>query len=532
MEEKDMNQASCPLFPYMGEPGEKKVLASKIAKIMLSFHLPGVKGPRRVSIPKHYFQRKDEDGNIEDFVLNPYETEESDIEEWFGGGEYYIQAFDLNNNYLVGRNLVFTSPTKIHTKNGRNNMNGRRSSVFSRDESDEEEDDREPSYEREESPMAEVLKMQKQMFEAAQKQTEDRVRSTEANAAVQANLATKFAESTVQQVLQSRGKDDGSSQAVIDTLRRQIDDLAKEHREEMRRRDRENEEDRTRFRGDLDRRDRENEALRKRSDEETRDLRTRNERETDDIRRRYEKDVDELKKRYEKENTFEIDRIESKYKTLEKEYNEYRDRTRKEIHELEKEALDLRKDLAEIPEEKEEKESKLPDGTPWWVGPGMQLMQQVLKPGGIAQQVAAQSPQLTQQQVMQTPPVAPPPAVVQQQAQMQAQQQAALQAQQQAQMEAQQQAAFQAQAQQQIQAQQLAAQRAALEAQRRAQAPIQAPPVSQAQVTSVEAPVPQAETPSPFRQMTAMTFGEVPQVLEEDEEEFEEDEDEGDQVEA
>jgi hypothetical protein len=103
----------CPLFPYRGYSGEKKIFAKDVAKIVLSRVEPCANGKvRRVSIPKEDLQRKTEDGGVIQLEINSYSTED-EIEDWFGAGEFYVHAIDGNNRFIAGRTLAFSPPAEV-----------------------------------------------------------------------------------------------------------------------------------------------------------------------------------------------------------------------------------------------------------------------------------------------------------------------------------------------------------------------------------------------------------------------------------
>lgn len=96
-----------PLFTEENEKGDV-IYADQIRFIKLSRYMLVGGKMKRVKVPKEEYRMAD--GTL--FSINPFETTEDDLEDQFGGGEYYIEAHGMDNAILpCAHNLTLPGPT-------------------------------------------------------------------------------------------------------------------------------------------------------------------------------------------------------------------------------------------------------------------------------------------------------------------------------------------------------------------------------------------------------------------------------------
>jgi len=431
------NRVYSPLFPKDDE--REGIYADLIARLSIYRQHPSSGNrSRRIKISNREFSRP----TGEEFAFNPFETTEDDIEAWFGGGEFYIQPFDKMNNILGGRVINLGGPTRGsgafspgQSPFEQNSMPEIDPMMFVRQQP---QSSGEPDSSG--SAVKVVLESQKEMLGMMKDTLEGRARSAEENSSKREDSMTTIVAALIGG-RQQQGNDP-AAMVAIETLRRDMEDTRRQHMEELRRKDRENEEERSRYRAEIDRYTRLYDDYRKTSDDEKRELRSRHDRETDDLRRRLatevddakkkaDRDVDDLKHRYEREATAEVDRVTRRLKDTEKELEETRAKMQQRVFELEKEAIEMTRELASIPEQPPAPKSGK-DDEPWWgpyVPDALKAAQQIANrlpgqppgqpgqpPGRAVVQSVPMPPQQQFQQfqppprVMDSPPPAPAPA--------------------------------------------------------------------------------------------------------------------------
>lgn len=200
------------LFPYPDENG-RYVYADEIAKVVIDRQFPGMGGKtRRVRMSKSEFKLSD--GSM--FEINPFTMDEEDLEEAFGGGEYFIQPSGFDGRRLInGRTIVL--PGKMRPGIRESYMGA----TFKSDD--------EPSGEAEKNNVAEnngMMAMLQQMVNDSNKRAE--ALATQVAAMQQEALRQQFA------AQQNRPAPDADAQAeVVRSLRSQIEQLMVQHRNEM-----------------------------------------------------------------------------------------------------------------------------------------------------------------------------------------------------------------------------------------------------------------------------------------------------------
>lgn len=316
---KESNRIYSPLFPFNGDADEREVFADEICRIEVSRLMPSAtRLARRVTISENEFT---DTATGEVLVINPETTKEADLQRFFGGGEYFLQAYSEKNQIIAGRTVFLGGPPKSEYLKKRKAMFGV-----------------EPEEEASPDPVSALVKMnnelQKTNVEAAKSSLEAQLRYAE-------NTMQMFADRTTNT---ARGSD-----GMADLLRTQLEQMSRDNREELKRREKEIDDLRDRQREDLKRRDLEYADLRRKFEEDISEYKKRAERELDDMRKRCDRDV-----------AYEVDRSERRIKDLDRELYE----KNKRLAELEKETIGLTRDLAAIPEAPSDPSTN-PNDPPW-----------------------------------------------------------------------------------------------------------------------------------------------------------------------
>lgn len=353
-----------PLFPEPSENG-KSIYAEDIARVSICRQFPGMGGrSRRIKMARSEFQLS----NGGTFVINPFATNEDDLEEMFGGGEYYLQPFGHDGARLpCGRTIVLPGAMKAGIEKIYLHQ-----TMFGGMKPDEDGEG--------EKNVAEnsVMTMFQQMLAESNKR------------------ADALADQLRAQAVQIHAKPDDSQTEVIRSLRLQIDQLMANHRIELdaksktveeeraslrkaaetaqeeynaKRRFIENELQQTRATKDAEiqqlRSAREMEVARDRSAHEDEIRRIRDEHRnaiseerklTDNERQRVSEErkrADELVMEERKKRNSEVEevqrRMQNRVNDLEREVSDMRVKSTKQLTEVMKENLDLRRDLADTP---------------------------------------------------------------------------------------------------------------------------------------------------------------------------------------
>lgn len=361
------------LFPHPDDKGNY-LLAEDVARIEIYRQFPSIGGRvRRIRVSRTEFRTPDGE-----FVINPYETDEDDLEEVFGGGEYYIEPKGHDGKLLGwGRTILVPGKMKAGV---RESYEALKAGGVTQEEGEEMVNGN-----------GGMNPLVQKMFDMLEK------RADEAKTAV---------------------RSDSGSAAVISTLQSELDDLRKSHRtqlesliaghrEEIARRAKEIDEERAsmrrtieaaqedyaskrrgveaELRAEREAREVERKDLRRKSEEEIEKIRSDARRELDaernrtieernralDERKRAEREIEAESKRRADDIADTKRRYESQIRELEEKISRMRRESDKEVALLTKENLDLRRDLADTPTHDEPPPPPSPGGagdpnTPLW----------------------------------------------------------------------------------------------------------------------------------------------------------------------
>lgn len=408
-----------PLFP--AEEGKKQVFADeiRILKIYRQILVPGGK-TRRVLIPSTEYALP----SGEEFKYNPFETTENDIAKFFGGGEFFLEPIGDNFKLLPGRGLNIDAPrrgaaaaldARAAVPQQGQQQYGQQGGIMPDDPSQSLFSRARNPFDEPESPMKNVLDSQREMTGMVRDVLTDRATVAEAQAGRKEETVSKLQDKLLDLAIGQRSGPNDATNPMIDSLRRQIEELHTRHTDEIRRLREESDRERARIQRDADeersrqrtereRVERDHDTLRRKNDDDVRDLRT-----------RYDRDLEDIRKRYERQITEDADRASRKYKDLEKEFEETKSKLTKQVYELEKENLELTRELASIPEPPENGEGGgggggggpgLPEDAPWWAAMIPDIVKTVaeVRQGGAAAMEAARQQQLESQQPQQQLP--------------------------------------------------------------------------------------------------------------------------------
>jgi hypothetical protein len=387
-EPKEPQREFSPLFPHDPEEGKDAIYADEIKSVRISRQMSGFRGLggskyKRAKISKDEFFREDEHGNVEEFEFDPFTTTEDDIEDWFGGGEFYLQPISHDNTFLRNaRTIYINAPIKTDD-----------------DDSDEEEmPPPEPPAPKQNTSEVMVIQLMQEMLR------NERELNRQKDAAINDRIATK-AEGDTQLMTQfaaiqslSGQKNDGT----LEALRHQLNEQTSQYREDLRRRDREVEELRAANRLEVERRDRQFEEYRKHSMDELAEIRKRMNDDSYELKKRLNQELEDAREKYKRDLQYESERLARKAADLQKELDD----KAKRVHELEKETIELERDLASVP--KSEPAPAAAEAAPWWAGMASGALREIGKIAG-ARAPAPPPPQpaMVYQQMPQQ--MAPPP---------------------------------------------------------------------------------------------------------------------------
>lgn len=297
----------CPLFP----DAEPELMPEDI---------------REIRIFKYYHDKRGREvrrmlaRNEHLFALDPFTHTDQDFIDAYeeSPGKYYLEAVNHGGKPLDGGHIV---------------MVGRGED----DDEDDEQDVQEPMV----MPMqpsvmaAPAPREDGRMFEMMQKMFDDRERNAQAQLEAERNHAsreTKLYTEFVGAMMGSKRDPD----ELVRELRSQLEDLRRKSA-------RDEEETRRTYREDLSRRDKEIDDLRRRASNEE-----------DDLRKRWRDDVADLRSKYERHLSEEMSR---------------RQQLEKQVYDLQKENLELQKELARANDEPPPPQGPpgLPPGAPPWM---------------------------------------------------------------------------------------------------------------------------------------------------------------------
>ena len=383
----------CPLFAECEEP----LYSDEISKIRICRLGDKNSMNRNGKIPlrKEDYYVDEDPKNI--FKINPYTTTEEDLQEQFGEGEFFIDALRKPDGKVMpgGHRLVFQGP----------------------DGSDEEEEEEKAKPAQPESivprEMLDLFHKTLEMQSASSQQRENLIRETSKS---QAEMQSTFATTLMKMATDDKGKGSDYNvlirmlQGEVEEIRKKAardeEDLRRQHRVDIEKREREVEDLRRDHREQLAKRDREVDEIRSRASKED-----------DDARRRWRDDVTDLRTKYEREiaqSRAESGEIRLKLQT---ELDQTKSRLDQRVYQLEKENIKLEKDLAIARTEQRAAESaqetaeealqaaakaSSKDGTPWWL-PLIQTEAGQKIVGGLVSNFMRENPNA------QIPGMAPPP---------------------------------------------------------------------------------------------------------------------------
>jgi hypothetical protein len=419
----------CPLFPEPVNDKGKLIFADEVKRFQLSRVMRGPRGLlRRPKVPVDEFYNRETDTWFE---LDPFTTTEDDIEQHFGGGEYWIEAFGHNGQVMPGgRVMTFGGAPKKPWMGRRrpdgeaNDGHARRPPPEARDASayDEEGDEGDemqmdprnprgfhpPFYPQHPGaqygmpygqqpygmqypgmnpmmggmmpgtpdPFQKLIEAQQQMMQQMREVVDKR-----------ADDAQRWAAMSTQNNAQNAGARDDLVTALreeLDEARRnnlaQVSAAMTKHQAELDRKAAEIEDLRKEHRRELESQREELASRRRALEEELRAARAGFDRQMDDERKRRERDVEDEKKRRDREIEDERKRhegevrdirtrLEMRIADLEKTSLEVRTRLEKRVEEQLQEITDLRRDLADTPRPNEPPPPP-PPGAPGPATPG------------------------------------------------------------------------------------------------------------------------------------------------------------------
>lgn len=328
-----------PLFPEAQDPQTgAPIYADQIARIAISRQFPGRRGPQRTKVALSEFETADG----EDFKVDPFETTEDDLEEQFGGGQYWIQPVNYKGKLMgCGRTLNLAGPMRpgIKALYAHPGLRGR--PTWRRDEEEPGEDGEPPP----EGPPAPPW--------------------ADPRAAAPPGYPPPWGYPPAAPPGPPRDELVATLREELEDLRkahrRETERLADEHRDALRRKDRELDEA-------LSEATAKRRALEADASRATEDLR----RTVEDERRRWNRELDENYDRRRADVTEERERAQRRVLELEQTLSATRGALEKRVADLTAEVLDLRRDLADGPPAAEPPPpplagaSVLPEGAPWW----------------------------------------------------------------------------------------------------------------------------------------------------------------------
>jgi hypothetical protein len=334
--ESPSSQAIAPLFARIAIPADD----------IMEITLERLVGPRdeHVQLAKSDFCV---DGDPKHpFAINPYQHNEQDLQAQFGGGTYWIEARRKPDGAVMkdsGRRLVLDGRPKTD----------------SIDEEEEEDDDddidarNEPAVRlvpKEPDASAQYIAMIERQLQRQEASADQQMRLTKEHAEKETKMAREHASKEVEMhhsmastMLQlAHGKETGASEELVRLLRDEISSLRTKHERDL-------DEFRRSNREELTKRDRT-------ADEAGRDLKRSAERDLDDARRRYQvqeddtrrrwhEDIAEMKARYERELTQTRGEVIEVRTKLQGDLDRARHEADARIRELERENIDLEKQL-------------------------------------------------------------------------------------------------------------------------------------------------------------------------------------------
>lgn len=406
-ESQDDDRTLSPLFPEPNEKGEY-LYAKQIHKIVLYRQLPGSgRNLKMVRVSKRDYRMPD--GG--EFEFNPYETTEDDIEEQFGGGSYYIRAVGFNNEFLPCQHPVYLSGPTLKERRQQEREDGG-------DDDDGAEMSSGYGYPPQDPRPAGgallpgAVTMVPQGQDAVQellKAQQEMVKLMQASADKRADDAKDFA--------MSSRRDGPERDALVTSLREELEDLRKQHRSELERRAQDADDERRRFRKQLETLDDEYAAKRRAYEAELERERSERRTSVEHERDRYRKDLDDERKRRLDEVEEARRRADERVERTTRDAADLKLKLEKRIDELQKEVFELRGELADVPSPEEGPKSKagVPDDAPWWVKQAAPWVGPIAK--GVAETIGAANARAAPQpspapMAPSVPLPSPPPAVV------------------------------------------------------------------------------------------------------------------------
>ena len=340
---------------------------------------------------------------LETFEFNPFETTEDDIQKFFGGGDFFLEPIGHNHKILSGRLISIDAPRRGAMSNEQ--------AALARPtmQQNAPQEEAQPLFGRRSNPFSPAAQPEESMIKHVVEALESKAKAVEEMSSKKEDIVMQFANRAMDTVANNSRQPQVSAAdlatPLVDSLRRQLEELHTRHTEEIRRLHRENDEERARMRSDIDRRDRAQDDARRASQETERETRQRYERDLDELRKRYDRQVSEEAERYSRKLKDLENELSTVRSRLEKELIEERAKSQKRIYELEKENLELTRELASIPEPEENNGKSnaateqsggpnLPDDAPWWAGMIPDVIQAVTGGRGIGR-----PPQQSQQQL-------------------------------------------------------------------------------------------------------------------------------------
>lgn len=313
-------------------------------------------------------------------VIDPYTTTKEEIAAAYPQfKEFYIYATSADNGRML--------------EGGHN---------WSADEDDDEEEEEDDEPEVVAAP-TDTTKQQMEMFSLMRSMMEKQLESADKRSKESLDVGLHIAGAL------NGGKSNGSSletTALVDAMRSQmrtmegqLEDARRSYRDELNRRDKDLEDLRVGYRDDIDRRRREFETERGRYERDLDERRTKYDREMSDLRVRLEKEIGEGRTKYDRD-----------LMELRQKYEKRIDELEKRVEQVQKENFELRREIADIPDESDKKAAPPTDDMPKWVQYGLPVAQQMFE--YLSKNAPVAPPSI--------PPTAPIPAAVEVHPQQQA----------------------------------------------------------------------------------------------------------------
>ena len=287
-----------PLFGEPSEDGDEPILAKDIAFLRYSFMEPDERflamapnGTRngRIKIPNEYFDIAKPKNGVTKFEFNPFTTTENDLEAHFGRGFYFLQPCDHRNKHLTGRNFAIGGPKRFQGE------------VIEEDATDQDDPNDPNDQDDEEDPVVDAIKGLAESQKEANEMFREHLKPAAAPAETSTSRLKEFAE------IKSIFSPPVEVSLATTTNANRIDELMREHRKDLEKRDIAMAEARHDYRTELD-------SIRKKFDSDVDDIRKKADKAIETAKDDYKEDLSDRKKLWEESRQTllkQIERLES-----------------------------------------------------------------------------------------------------------------------------------------------------------------------------------------------------------------------------